>query len=171
MIRQLIDRIRAQLEEWHRAGLDLFPIDEAGWSVSADSLEGQVFRLVYHNYENWHTEEIVQTIADDTVAMRHYRRGIGHNRDRNLAMEKIDQIVAGMQRGGGEPHSETLGSILDRLTILHLKLLHSQDTAPERVADLRHQEEFLARCACSLYEDLLAGRRQCTWYVRKKLFN
>jgi hypothetical protein len=170
MMPELVRKMRTQLDQWHEDGLVFFPMDPAGWGPD-DTLEGQAYRLVYHSYENWHTEEIVQTISDDVIAMKNYRQGILHNRGRNEAMEALDRMFCGLQKGTGEWHSETLASILDRMTVLHLKKLHALVEAPQRVPLLQEQADFLADYAGHLYDDMLAGRRRCIWFVRLKLFN
>src|SRR3954462_14784288 len=93
------------------------------------------------------------------------------NRDRSAAMEKLDQILCGMQKGTGEWHSETLSSILDRISVLHLKKLRAMDEAPEKVPTLQTQADFLVGYAAKLFDDMIAGRRQCIWFTRLKLFN
>jgi hypothetical protein len=169
-MKALIERMRQQLDQWHDQHLDFFPLETYEWDVDPDSLEGQAFRLIYNNHQNWHTEELVQSLEDSQAIIR-YRAGMKFNRDRNAAMEKLDQILCQWQKGTGEWHSETLSSILDRITILHLKRLHAQDEAPEKVPSLQAQADFLANYAVRLFEDMLMGRRRCIQFTRLKLFN
>jgi len=171
MISKIVEKMRCQLDDWHNAGLDFFPMDTTGWGADPESVEGQVYRLAYNNYENWHTEELVLTIADSVTAITRYRQGLRFNRDRNAAMEKLDQIMCGLQKETGEWHSETLSSIFDRISVLHLKKLHALTEAPQKVALLKQQANFLAEYAHRLHEDIIAGRRRCLFFTRLKLFN
>lgn len=162
--------MRRQLDDWHNAGFDFFPMDDSSWGADPESIEGQVYRLAYNNYENWHTEELVQTL-DDSPAITRYRQGLKFNRDRNAAMEKLDHMLCGLQKGTGEWHSETLSSIIDRISVLHLKKLHAIVEAPQKVHSLEQQADFLAGYAGALYNDMIAGRRRCIVFTRLKLFN
>jgi hypothetical protein len=170
LIGTIIAEMRRQLDEWHGAGRDFFPLEPAPWAADPDSIEGQAYRLAYNNYQNWHTEELVQRLEDSQAIVR-YREGMHFNRDRNAAMEKLDEILCGMQKGTGEWHSETLSSIMDRITVLHLKKLHALAEAPEKAPILQEQADFLADYAQKLYDDMIAGRRRCIWFMRLKLFN
>jgi hypothetical protein len=170
MIRSIVEKMRRQLDEWHDAHLDFFPLHPGSWGTEANSIEGQALRLAYNNYQNWHTEELVQKL-EDSIAIKRYRQGMKFNRDRNAAMEKMDHIVCALQKGTGEWHSETLSSIFDRITVLHLKKLHALTEAPAKAPLLEKQAEFLADYAQKLYDDMMAGRRRCISFTRLKLFN
>jgi Protein of unknown function (DUF4254) len=84
----------------------------------------------------------------------------------------------------GEQHSETPGMMIDRLSILSLKLFHTGEElgragAPpghrernaERSAILQEQRNDLARCLDRLWAQICAGKRWFRQYRQLKMYN
>jgi hypothetical protein len=111
------------------------------------------------------------------------------NQVRNDTTEQIDaRLLASLSEAGmtprGEQHSETPGMMIDRLSILSLKLFHTREEldrlgAPaghrernaERFATLREQREDLARCLERLWAQVCAGERCFKQYRQLKMYN
>jgi hypothetical protein len=112
------------------------------------------------------------------------------NQRRNDLVEAIDAAVlahfANVDVQASRLHSETAGMIVDRLSILALKIAGAAAVAAEAAADddaalaaecrrrgdvLRAQREALARCLAELLEDFAAGRRHFKGYLQLKAYN
>ena len=112
------------------------------------------------------------------------------NQRRNDLMEAIDACVlaryANVDVRSAELHSETAGMIIDRLSILALKIRNMEaiadDTAAEsdaaleaecraKAAVLREQRDDLAGCLERLFEDFAVGRRRFKAYRQMKAYN
>ena len=103
------------------------------------------------------------------------RRIDATNQLRNDLMEELDRAMLGWLEGRGCPpegalHSETPGMMIDRLSILSLKIYHTREEmdrmdAPaghaarnrERLAILEEQRVDLAGCLDALWQEILQG--------------
>ena len=81
-------------------------------------------------------------------------------------------------------HSETPGLMIDRLSILALKIYHTREEAnrttatqshrqrnANRLALLEEQREDLAGCLDVLWEQVLKGQRRFKLYRQMKMYN
>ena len=112
-----------------------------------------------------------------------------YNQKRNDSIEKIDEHLLGQlttveRNAGARLHSETAGSMTDRLSILALKVFHMRlqaerrDASPEhietsrtRLARLVEQRADLAACFDALLDDCIAGRAWFKVYRQFKMYN
>lgn len=140
------------------------------------------------NFDLWHEEDVAR--RDDLPAerIRDAKRAIDRfNQRRNDAVERIDEWILGtiQNTNPGSPlHSETVGMIVDRLSILSLKLYHMEIEAGRESAEATQRERCqvkasilatqrcdLTMCLDSLLMDLRAGRRQFRLYRQFKMYN
>jgi Protein of unknown function (DUF4254) len=159
------------------------------------SLEALVEAQHAANFALWHAEDEARRSSADDASIAAVKREIDRvNQVRNDVTESIDatllaslreaslQDASLMQRG--EQHSETPGMMIDRLSILSLKLFHTQEEldragAPaghrqrnaERFATLQEQRDDLARCLERLWAQVCAGERCFKQYRQLKMYN
>lgn len=191
------------LVEWHDAAVvqwhgNRTPAEIAferdGWMEGppAFGLGIAIGREHLTNIRLWHEEdEARRPDVDDAVIAGVKRRIDGLNQRRNDLIETIDEtIAAALETGGSAPrdgcrlHSETPGVIVDRLSILSLKVFHMRQEVEredataehrglcaERLGVLERQRADLAGCFQTLLGELLAGRTTFRTYRQFKMYN
>jgi hypothetical protein len=150
-----------------------------------------VAELHLANFELWHIEDQARTPHASDRQIAELKRSIDRtNQRRNDLMERCDSVLstaleaAGLPRGDAELHSESPGLMLDRLSILALKIYHTREeidrpNAPqghaernrERLAVLEMQRADLAGCMDRLWQQVIAGERRIKVYRQLKMYN
>ena len=143
------------------------------------------------NFELWHIEDEARTPgATDTEVARVKRRVDDTNQRRNDLTEDLDQKLMawleanGLPRASAPLNSESPGLIIDRLSILALKIYHTREEAGrkdapsghadrnrERLVILEEQRADLAGCLDALWYETLAGTRRFKMYRQLKMYN
>ena len=143
------------------------------------------------NFALWHIEDEARTPgAADAVLAQVKRRIDRTNQLRNDLAEELDRFLLewlapqGLPRSGAPLHSESPGLMIDRLSILALKIYHTHEemeranAAPEhgernraRLAILTEQRGDLAGCLDALWQETLAGTRRFKIYRQMKMYN
>ncbi len=169
---------------WHEEAMEI-------WRPASDPLASLVARQHLANFELWHTEDAARTPeATDADLARVKRRIDETNQRRNDLSEQLDRYLLEtlalnhLPNSKAELHSESPGLIVDRLSILALKIYHTQEEtsrhdAPsghierntERLAILREQRGDLAACLEHLWAETLAGTRRFKLYRQLKMYN
>jgi hypothetical protein len=185
----------AAVAEWHRDPRSAESrLADPGWSPGtiSSALGAAVGREHVTNVQLWHEEdEARRPDVDDGVIAGVKRRIDRLNQRRNDLIEAIDEALASdledagvAPRPGSRLHSETPGAIVDRLSILALKIYHMREEAgrqdataehravcAERLAILERQRADLAGCLRSLWDELLSGRATFKSYRQFKMYN
>ncbi|MGA8742573.1 MAG: DUF4254 domain-containing protein [Terracidiphilus sp.] len=160
-------------------------------SVPADSWLARVARQHRANFDLWHIEDEARTPGATDAHLADVKRRIDRtNQLRNDLAEDLDRTLLDWlapQRLPAEEapqHSESPGLIIDRLSILALKLYHTReeanrtDCAPghadrniARLGILTEQRADLARCLDLMWRETLAGTRRFKLYRQLKMYN
>lgn len=153
----------------------------------ADAVEQQH----YANFQLWHEEDKARAPAAPDAEIASVKRAIDRmNQRRNDLMEQCDLLALSELANRGLPdadaplHTESIGLILDRLSILSLKIYHTRleitrANAPaghaernrERLGTLVEQRDDLASSLDALWAEVLAGRRRFKVYRQLKMYN
>jgi hypothetical protein len=143
------------------------------------------------NFDLWHIEDEARAPgASDTELAGVKRRVDETNQRRNDLAEKLDRLLLGWLEPQGLPrpdaplNSESPGLIVDRLSILALKIYHTREEAEragapaghaernrDRLAILEEQRADLAGCLDALWRQTLAGTRRFKLYRQLKMYN
>jgi hypothetical protein len=181
-VSQITELHRATVGRWHRQ-----PIDNP-----YDGFLGLVCQQHRSNYEIWHEEDIARrTDVSDAVIARVKRNIDRLNQQRNDQIEKLDlELIDRLGSLGVRPrpdarlNSETPGSVVDRLSILSLRIFHLDeqlespetdeplaDQLREKLAVCRVQHRDLCGSLAELWADVSAGRKLLKVYRQFKLYN
>jgi hypothetical protein len=155
-----------------------------------ESIQGLLFEKCWVDTVQWHLEDLIRDPEISDRRVRELKRRIdAHNQRRTDLVERLDdwwleRMRAFPVRRGARLNSETPGWMLDRMSILSLKLHHMAEAARARGltaaarqrcrAKLRiliEQRRDLSRCLDELIEDIRAGRRYVKRYRQMKMYN
>ena len=144
------------------------------------------------NYRLWHQEDIARSpdVSDQEIA--DVKRKIDKlNQQRNDHIEKIDDWITGWLIAEGFPqhddapmNSETPGSIIDRLSIMSLRIYHLLEQLERSDVDQSHLESVqqkidrcyeqrsdLSNCLGVLLDEIKEGTKRHKTYRQFKMYN
>jgi hypothetical protein len=163
---------------WHET-----PISQA----EADGLLAIAMAQHRANFDLWHEEDKARDPGATDADIAGVKRAIDKlNQRRNDLVERMDAwLLDALEQNERAPlHSETPGLMIDRLSILALKIFHTREEAhrvtateahrqrnAERLALLEEQRSDLAACLDSLWADVLDGKRRFKLYRQLKMYN
>jgi hypothetical protein len=179
---------------WHDlvppSSTNIDPLAQLETNVSDDSFLNTTVAQHLANFRLWHVEDLarVRSAADAEIASA--KRGIDKiNQQRNDLAEQLDVLLLASlpeveQNTSTRLHSETPGMMIDRLSILSLKMYHTHeeiervDAPPghaernaQRFSILETQRADLASCLDHLWRMIETGERRFKVYRQLKMYN
>lgn len=166
-------------ERWHS--------DEAG-AAPVEDLVAVVIENHRANFDLWHEEDQARDPEASDSEIARVKRAIDRiNQRRNDVVEIMDDLLLRSVPPGGDDaplHSETPGMMIDRMSILALKIYHTREQAMRedateahrqkssgRLAVLEQQRGDLAGCLAQLWREVMAGTRRFRMYRQMKMYN
>jgi hypothetical protein len=168
----------------------------AAWHEDASAVEAGAFAdgllaiaTAQHraNFDLWHEEDKARDPGASDHDIADVKRAIDAvNQRRNDLVEKIDSwLLEGLKCNDDAPlHSETPGLMIDRLSILALKIYHTCEEVHRASATEEHRRKNAARlelleeqrgdlagCLDTLWTEVLEGRRRFKLYRQMKMYN
>ena len=178
LVQEQVNRISQATESWH-----------AGDEPQA-AAEDALLLLHRANFDLWHLEDRARDSAMDSMVAGVKRQIDRVNQTRNDLVERMDiELLAalgkhGLPNASAPLHSETPGQMLDRLSILSLKLFHTEQEMHRQNASASHiernrkrhlvlkrQSEDLTACLANLWYEVCLGKRQFKLYRQMKMYN
>jgi hypothetical protein len=143
------------------------------------------------NFNLWHIEDEARAPGASDADLAAVKRRIDlTNQMRNDLVEDLDRNLLDWLKARNLPapaaplHSETPGLIIDRLSILSLKIYHTREEAErthspaghaernrERLAILEKQRRDLAGCLDVFWREIQSGTRRFELYRQLKMYN
>jgi hypothetical protein len=182
LVRQISELHAVTIERWHAS-----PPDNPHTGLPATICQQHPF-----NFLLWHEEDIARSpdVSDSQIAA--VKRSIDrYNQQRNDWIEMVDEALLVLladegilPRAGARLNSETPGSVIDKLSIMSLRIYHFEEqlTRPgadaahranvsERLIRCRLQHADLSRCLAELLDDIWSGRKLLKVYRQMKMYN
>lgn len=178
---------------WHQLHSDPNDADPATILAHdpAEDWLGLVTQQHRANFDLWHIEDEARTPGATDASVAAVKRRIDRtNQLRNDLVEQLDSFLLKWLEPRGLPNpdaplnSESPGLIIDRLSILALKIYHTRDEAErnaapsghaernrERLSILDVQRADLAGCLDALWSQTTAGTRRFKLYRQLKMYN
>jgi hypothetical protein len=143
------------------------------------------------NFALWHIEDEARAPNATDAELAEVKRRVDRtNQLRNDLVEELDRALLawlepqGLPRAAAPLNSESPGLMIDRLSILSLKIYHTREEATradappehaarnrERLAILHEQRADLAACLDVLWCETLVGTRRFKLYRQLKMYN
>jgi len=181
-VAEIVRLHRETVQRWHQRDID----------NPYEGFLALVCRQHEQNYRLWHEEDIARSpdVPDSRIAQ--VKRNIDRlNQQRNDLIERLDDHLIGQLAAAGirpSPqaplNTETPGSVIDRLSILALRIYHMEEQAQRRDAGAEHVEKARRKLAIlheqlrdlstslrQLLEDIFAGRKRLKVYRQFKMYN
>jgi Protein of unknown function (DUF4254) len=180
---------------WHHRSVDSETADPGAAETSHPATESDWLNAVARqhraNFDLWHIEDEARVPGASDADLASVKHRIDHtNQRRNDLAEQLDRALLGWLDARGLPnqeaplHSESPGLIVDRLSILALKIYHTREEAERRDAPAGHEERNrqrlsileeqrsdLAGCLDALWRQTVAGTRRFKLYRQMKMYN
>jgi hypothetical protein len=174
--------------------LDYHTTDQVDAEMPKKYLDSQFGNLLYlKNWIDtvqWHLEDIIRDPKNEPSFLVIIKRRIdASNQHRTDTVEQIDELLfENLKNAKSQPNarlnSETPAWLLDRMSILQLKIYHFKEQLERNDADESHlnsvknklmilqiQEQDLEKCYDELIEDLSSGVKYMKLYKQMKMYN
>ena len=181
-VQKITDLQRQLVERWHVQPID--HLQEGFWRLVSEEHS--------FNFLLWHEEDIARSpdVGDRRIAAA--KRAIdGYNQQRNDWIEQIDDAITQqlVENNTFSPenaplNTETPGSVIDRLSILSLRIYHLEeqtqrkDVSTEHIGSVEHklavalvQLDDLTLSLTQLLDDIFGGRKRHRTYRQMKMYN
>ncbi len=175
------------IDDYHRYNSVDAPMENP---YPAGSIEALLYHKNWIDNVQWHLEDIIRNPSiDPKEGIRIKRRIDSSNQDRTNVVEMIDDKILAMfshvnTHVEARLNSETPAWLLDRMSILMLKIYHMKEQTERTDADKVHIAKCRSRLAVlmeqrndmkvafdELIEDIQAGTRRFKVYRQMKMYN
>lgn len=155
-----------------------------------DSFEALCYLKNWIDTVQWHLEDIIRDPAMDPLKGLELKRRIDRsNQHRTDIVEQIDDRIVShfsmiIPDAGARLNSETPAWLLDRMSILILKIWHMREQTERKDVSAEHilkcqakldilneQRVDMGKCFDELMEDVGAGKRKIKVYRQMKMYN
>ncbi len=181
------DLFRQSIRDYHLTDNVNTPVSNP---YSTNDIAFLLYQKNWIDTVQWHLEDIIRSPTirpDELVGVK--RRIDQSNQDRTDTVEQMDAWFYEQFRGitpkpGARLNSETPAWLLDRMSILQLKIYHFREQvqrpsvtdehrrkAQQKLNVLLEQEADLAQCFDELLEDIRNGTRYMKVYRQMKMYN
>jgi hypothetical protein len=159
-------------------------------SFASETFEALLYHKNWIDTVQWHLEDIIRSPEiDPSEALKIKRRIDKSNQDRTDMVERVDdyfleQFKTVSPKSGTRINSETPAWLLDRMSILMLKIYHMEEQTMRKDASADHiakckiklsileeQKTDMQLAFDELIEDISKGNRRFKVYRQMKMYN
>ncbi len=182
------------IKKWHEIDGNDIPIENLPIRrkiQDKDPFFKIILEILEANYNLWHLEDLARDPkANDTIIANVKRKIDKENQLRNDRIENFDILFDNYLKENNIiskteiSNSETPGSIIDRLSILSLKIYHMYEQTLRKDVDEHHinscqeklkilylQRNDLAKALTILVKEILNGEKKHKIYYQFKMYN
>lgn len=181
-VREITQLQAETVQRWHEREID----------NPYEGLLQVVCRQHEQNFRLWHQEDIARSPDVNDSDLADVKRTIDKlNQRRNDLIEQVDDyLIREIDRKGLVPwksarlNTETPGAVIDKLSILALRIFHMEEQVFRTDATEEHREKVKAKLEIlheqhqdmsnslsELLEDIFAGRKRLKIYRQFKMYN
>ncbi|BBD07899.1 DUF4254 domain-containing protein [Desulfovibrio ferrophilus] len=188
-VSHIIEEQGLQVDSWHQG--DPGELPEPAPAGDLQVMIAMAAREHQANYQLWHVEDEARRVDVGPEIIADCKRRIdGLNQRRNDLIEKVDACLVPLvsplipAEAPERYNTETVGTALDRLSIIALKIFHMReqterddvdqehlDSCRSKLAVLEEQRDDLARSVSELLEEYAAGTKRPKVYYQFKMYN
>ncbi|MDV6235047.1 DUF4254 domain-containing protein [Leptospira ellisii] len=180
----VVSVFRQSVVDWHKkesTSPNPFP---------ADSIESILYSKNQIDTIQWHVEDEIRRPDLPDKELVGFKRQIDKlNQERTDLVEILDDRISAVykdvaRKPGARMNSETPAWLIDRMSILELKIYHMEEQTQRKDADQTHigacrrkldvlleQRDDLSRCLDELLDDLRTGDKFYKVYRQMKMYN
>jgi hypothetical protein len=187
LAKEINDIFRESISDYHTTN----HVDAEMPRKYAENQFGQLLYLKnWIDTVQWHLEDIIRDPKNESAFLVAIKRRIdASNQHRTDTVEQIDELLSERFKNvtaqeNARMNSETPAWLLDRMSILQLKIYHFKEQLERNDADETHlksvkhklmilqiQEQDLEKCYDELMEDLSSGQKYMKLYKQMKMYN
>lgn len=181
-VKQITDLHKETVQQWHEQEIE----NRYSGFLSV------VCRQHKRNFQLWHQEDIARSPDVSDKELAEVKRRIDRfNQERNDFIERLDDcliqelgVKGVVPKADARLNTETPGSVMDRLSILSLRLFHMHEQADREDASDEHRQKVrdkltvlyqqhrdLSNSLQGLLDDIFAGRKLLKVYRQMKMYN
>jgi len=185
---ELLNLFDSSIEIWHT----LKKIDLIKITTGNRVLRNLIVKLLYHNYTLWHLEDRARVKDCSPEIIAQVKHSIDkENQSRNDTIESIDIYISSIlsrdkdiSRRKKKTVTETLGSVIDRLSIISLKIYHTLEETNRKDATSAHKEKclerfkrltalriFVSKAYSNVLTEIFAGKTEHFVFSQLKMYN
>jgi hypothetical protein len=155
-----------------------------------DHLKALLYKKTWIDTVQWHYEDIIRNPEGEATYLMRIKRLIdASNQHRTDTVEALDEFFYNTFEGIKKDEKATLNSetpawLLDRMSILQLKIYHFEEqvldpnqsaaqleSVSQKLSILKIQEQDMAMCFDELMYDLAVGKKYMKLYKQMKMYN
>ena len=176
----------ACVEDYHKTD----DVDAPRHNPYAGGIEAMLYDKTWIDTVQWHLEDLARIPDAPDADIAGLKRRIDRsNQDRTDCVERIDDWFLNLFRDAtpdpdARLNSETPAWLVDRMSILALKIYHMREETARTDTDAAHRQKCadklaileeqrgdLILCLDQLVEDILGGRKYMKVYRQMKMYN
>jgi hypothetical protein len=183
-VEKILSIMQQSIEDWH---VNQSPVSNP---YREGSFEYLIYKKNHVDTIQWHVEDEIRRPdlpAQELVALKRSIDSL--NQERTDTVEILDDLIFNQFKNvdryaDAKMNSETPAWLLDRMSILELKIFHMQeqverkdatdehiDKCSQKLSILLEQRQDLKTCYSDLIEDLQLGRKFMKVYRQMKMYN